>query len=150
MIFCETAGNKDAYATAHHFGIAPKTFYKWWQRFDQGKMRNLEDQSKVPKHKRQWQVSLLEELRIKKLRKAHLHYERRKLKILYHKEYMEQISLWKIERVIRRYQLYPDQRKRQRITWKRSLARIKPRLRIQDLTIKPGLWFLVHLDGIVI
>ena len=28
MIFYETAGDKDAYLTAKHFDIAPKTFYK--------------------------------------------------------------------------------------------------------------------------
>lgn len=150
MIFYETAANKDAYATARHFGISPKTFYKWWQRFDRGKLRNLEDHSKVPKRKRHWQVSLQQELRIRKLRAEHLHYGRRKLQVLYQKEYTQEISLWKIERVIRKHGLYPDQRKAKRVAWKRALAKLKPKRRIQDLTIKPDLWFLVHLDGITI
>src|SRR3990172_7559947 len=36
MIFFETVGNRDAYKTANHFGITPKTFYKWHKRFDGG------------------------------------------------------------------------------------------------------------------
>ena len=29
MIFYETVGQKDAYKTAGHFAVTPKTFYKW-------------------------------------------------------------------------------------------------------------------------
>jgi len=48
MIFYESCGH-NAYATAKHFGIAPKTFYKWFNLFDNGKVKQLEDKSSRPK-----------------------------------------------------------------------------------------------------
>lgn len=150
MVFYETAGNHDAYATASHFGITPKTFYKWWRRFDGGKVSKLEEQSRAPIRRRTWQVSPVEEARVKQLRSEHLHWGRKKLKVLYRKQYAEDISLWKIERVIRKHQLYPDQTKAHQVAARRKRARDKPKRRIQDLIIQPGLWFLLHLDGITI
>lgn len=150
MIFHETAGNHDAYATANHFGIAPKTVYKWWGRFEAGKVSHLEERSRAPKRTRRWEVTLTEEARVKKLRTEHLHWGRKKLQVLYRRAYGQEISCWTIERVIRKHQLYPDKRKAHQVAAKRRRSRDKPKLRIQDLIIDPRLWFLVHLDGIVI
>jgi len=54
-----------------HFNIAPKTFYKWYKRFDRGKVKLLEDQSRKPNNLRHWEVTPHEECRIMKLRKTH-------------------------------------------------------------------------------
>jgi len=150
MIFYETVGKKDAYATAAHFEVAPKTFYKWFKRFDGGKVSALEEQSRRPKHTRSWQITLTQEARIKSLREKHPHYGKKKLKKRYHRVYGEDISTWKIERVIRKHDLFPDKIKAQKIVKKQKKARENPKLRITNLTLEPQLWFLIHLDTIVL
>ena len=147
MIYYETDGNQDAYKTASHFGIAAKTFYKWYKRFDQGKIHKLEDQSRCPHNYRKWEVTLEEENRIKKLRMKHMHYGKKKLKVLYEWEYSEEISTWKIERVIRKHQLYPDKKKRDKIAAKRKGER---KQRITELNKKKESLFLFQIDTIVI
>jgi len=149
MIFYETAGQKDAYQTARHFAIAPKTFYKWHQRFENGLIERLEDESRAPINKRKWTVTLEQQARIRKLRKkTKNHYGKCKLKELYEKEYSEEISTWKIERVIRRFNLYPDKMKQEKNKQKK-LSQSKKN-RIQKLLVKDEHWYLFHLDTIVI
>lgn len=152
IIFYETVGNHDAYVTAKHFGIVPKTFYKWFNRFmaSRENARTLEEQSKRPKHTRHWEVTPLEEARTVKLRKAHMRWGKHKLKRLYLREYGEIISAWKIERVIRLYKLYPDQKKAAKTALKIKKAKANPKKRIIDLVVEQRLWFLIHLDTIVL
>jgi len=104
MVFYYTAGKENATLTAQHFSISRKTFYKWSKRFRNSKydVHSLADQSKAPCHKRNWEVTLIQEERIRRLRKRYPYYGKKKLKVLYEKEYSEEISTWKIERVIRR------------------------------------------------
>jgi transposase len=148
MIFFETAGNKDAYQTAKHFAITPKTFYKWHKRFDNGLIDRLEDESKAPINKRKWTVTIEQQSRIKKLRNNKIHYGKNKLKKLYEDEYGETISTWKIEIVIRHFGLYPDKEKQEKIRSK--LKNQIKKNRIQKLDIIDEHWFLFHLDTIVI
>lgn len=58
-------------------------------------------------HKRLGKITSLEEEQIKTLRKKNIEYGKKKLKVLYKTEYGETISAWKIERVIRKWNLYP-------------------------------------------
>lgn len=148
MIFYETVGSHNAYDTAKHFNIAPKTFYKWYKRFDNGRVKKLEDDSSCPKNVRHWEVTATEECRIMKLRKAHMHYGKRKIKKLYKRKYDGEISTWKIERVIRKHDLYPDQIKAEK--QRAKLKNTVKRNRIQKLDILEEHWFLLHLDTIVI
>lgn len=152
IIFYESVGKKDAYFTAKHFSIAPKTFYKWYRRFMQSKENVfvLEEQSKRPHHTRQWQITTVEQMRIVGLRKKHLHWGKKKIRRLYLREYGEVISTWKIERVIRLYKLYPDPVKAEKTAVKIKRAKAKPKLKIADLVIEQKLWFLIHLDTIVL
>ncbi|OGD66549.1 hypothetical protein A3F08_01625 [Candidatus Berkelbacteria bacterium RIFCSPHIGHO2_12_FULL_36_9] len=148
MIFFETVGNHNAYLTAKHFDITPKTFYKWHKRFNEGMARNLEDESTRPNNLRHWEVTFEEECRIKKLRQRKLHYGKKKIRKLYKDEYNKEISTWKIERVIRKHNLYPDPVQQDK-NKKRLKNRVKKN-RIQNLTIKEEIFFLFHLDTIVI
>jgi transposase InsO family protein len=148
IIFFETIGNHDAYDTAKHFNIAPKTFYKWFSRFDNGKVKKLEDGSSCPKNTRKWQVTASEECRIMKLRKEKMHYGKMKLQRRYLKRYGEEISTWKIEKVIRKHDMYPDQTKAEK--QRNRLKNTVKKNRIQKLNIKEEHWFLLHLDTIVI
>ena len=125
---------------------------KWFGRFKQSleNVESLQDQSRAPYRKRRWEVTLTQEVRIKKLRTRYIHYGKKKLKVLYEKEYKEDISCWKIERVIRKHQIYPDRVKAKRIARKQARARQKPKKRITQLKKENRLWFLLQLDTIVI
>jgi transposase InsO family protein len=126
--------------------------YKWSKRFKDSKydVHSLADQSKAPIHKRNWEVTTIQEERIRDLRKRYPYYGKKKLKVLYEKEYSEGVSTWKIERVIRRYKLYPDQKKAEDTARKRSRARQKPKRRITQLVKEGRPCFLFQLDTIVI
>ncbi|GFP38239.1 hypothetical protein HKBW3S44_01919, partial [Candidatus Hakubella thermalkaliphila] len=103
MVFYYTAAKEKVTLTAQHFGISRKTFHKWFKRFKDSKykVRSLADRSRAPHRKRRWEVTLIQEERIRHLRKRYPYYGKKKLKVLYEKEYSEDISTWKIERVIR-------------------------------------------------
>ena len=60
-----------------------------------------------------------------------------KLTALYEKEYPKRIYTWKIERVIRRYKLYPDQKKAEKTARKRVRAHEKLKKRITQ-PVKKG------------
>jgi len=84
------------------------------------------------------------------LRKRYPYYGKKKLRIIYEKEYFEEISNWKIERVVRRYKLYLDQNKARKTAGKRARARQKLKKRITQL-VKAGMpCFLFQLDTISI
>jgi len=152
MVFYYTVAKENVTLTAQHFSISRKTFYKWFNRFKDSKydVHSLADQSKAPCHKRNWEVSLIQEGRIRRLRKKYPYYGKKKLKVLYEKEYSEGISTWKIERVIRRHKLYPDQKKAETSVRKRARARQKPKRRITQLVKQGRPCFLFQLDTIVI
>lgn len=152
IIFYFSYGKENASATARHFNIAPKTFYQWLNQFIQSKERieELESRSRKPRHVRQWQVSLLEQSRIINLRKKYLHYGKRKLKVLYQKEFNQNISDWKIQRVINRFNLYPEPARKDKILLKRKRNKLNPKKRIQELKKQNIPWFLFKLDGITI
>jgi len=152
MVFYYTVAKENAALTAQHFGISRKTLHKWLKRFKDSKydVRGLADRPKAPHHKRKWEVTLVQEGRIRSLRKRYPYYGKKKLKVLYEKEYCEEISTWKIERVIRRYKLYPDKGKAEKIARKRARARQKPKRRITQLVKEDRLCFLFQLDTIVI
>lgn len=152
IIFYHTIAKKNALATASYFGINPKTLHKWKKRFNEKNLSSLEEQSKAPITTRGWMVTPEEEASIKDLRKRNMEYGKKKLKVLYKREYHKDISTWKIERVIKKYKLYPDPVKHNYQTQKRK--KFEPKIRIHQ--IKDQLkeinqfGFLWHIDGIVI
>jgi len=152
MAFYYTVAKENVTLTAQHFNISRKTFHKWLKRFKGSKydIRSLADRSRAPHRKRHWQVTLIQEERIRRLRKRYPYYGKKKLKVLYEKKYCEEISTWKIERVIRRYKLYPDQRKVEKAARKRARAHQKARRRITQLVKEGRSCFLFQLDTIVI
>jgi len=152
MVFYHTAGKESATLTAQHFSISRKTFYKWLKRFKDSKydVHSLANQSRTPCHKRKWEVTLIQEQRIRRLRGRYPYYGKNKLKVIYEKEYFEEISTWKIERVIRRYKLYPDREKADKTARKRGRAQKHPKKRITQLVKEGRPCFLFQLDTIVI
>jgi len=152
IIFYYKEAGKNVTRTCKHFNISRKTFYKWLNRFKDSKenVEALANQSKAPNHPRRWEVSLLQEDRIRALRRKYIYYGKRKLKVLYKKEYNEDISCWKIERVIRKHKLYPNKIRAERIAKRQAKGREKPKKRITQLKKKNRPWFLFQLDTIVI
>lgn len=153
MIFYYTVGKKKARATALYFGISPKTFHKWKKRFNPKIIQSLEEKSKAPLKRRVWEVTKEQETRVKTLREKHLKYGKKKLKVLSLKQYHEDISAWKIERVVRKHQLYPDPFEHQKRTKRLKNKAKRPKIRINKLKDfgflpKPGkLW---HTDSIIL
>jgi len=147
MIFYETVGNHSASVTAKHFDITPKTFYKWFKRFDNGRVKLLEEGSRAPINRRKPEITFKEECRIRKLREDHLHWGKRKIAKLYKDEHNEVISSHKVQLVINKFNLYPDKIKHDKL--KKKLKSQKQKNRIQKLEIKEEHWFLFHLDTIV-
>ena len=87
ITYYETKARRDAAFTARHFGISRKTFYKWFNRFQDGRnFPGLEDQDRAPKRKRQREITPLEEERIIKIRKKKIRWSPPKLKWLYQDE----------------------------------------------------------------
>jgi putative transposase len=154
IIFYHTYGKQNARLTSSHFGISRKTFHKWLRRFEEKNLRSLEEHSREPKKKRDWLVTWEEEGRIKKLRKENLELGKKKLKVLYLKKYQENISTWKIERVIRRFNLYPEVVDHKYQVDKKRKSSFKPKIRINQIkdSIKEinQFGFLWHIDAIII
>jgi len=138
----------NASKTCRYFGISRQCFYEWYRRYDPNNLYTLENQSTVPIHKRQREITPEQEMRIVQLRKSHICYSKIKLAKIYLREYEEPISSWKIQKIIEKYRLYPNPRRTAKITHKRLTA-IKKK-RITELRKKPKNGFLVCLDAIEI
>src|SRR3989338_7378137 len=148
IIFYETRAKRNASLTARHFGIPPKTFYKWRNRFDEKNLRTLESQSTAPKRTRQREITRTEEFRIVALRKDHLMWGKMKLQRLYWNTYKEKISSWKIQYTIARYKLYPNPVKNEKLKQKRKRNQTKKRITELHKQHFPG--FLIALDAMVL
>lgn len=149
LIFYYTVGKKNAKFTAAYFGIARKTVHKWLKRFNPQRIQSLEERSRAPHKRRTWEVTPVQEARIRTLRERYLKYGKNKLKRLYEREHHEPISAWKIERVVRKHQLYVDPQEQQKQMKRRLRKRVKPKKRIQELKLGylGSLW---HTDAIIL
>jgi transposase InsO family protein len=151
IIYYETRAGKDVTFCARHFGIARKTFYKWYNRFQDGKnFPGLEEEGRAPKNKRQREITPLQEHNIFQLRKKYIRRSARKLVFDYQRIYGQTITAWKIQKVIEKYrsQLYYHPQKNAKIQRKRKRAQKKKR--ITELKQKKVSSFLLCLDVIVI
>ena len=74
---------ENASLTCRHFGISRKTFYKWQKRYKLFGLKGLDDKSKAPKKVRQPEISQEQEKRVIKIRKEHIRYGKKKIKVLY-------------------------------------------------------------------
>ena len=68
FIYYKTKAKNNARLVSRHFGIAPKTFYKWKKFFNPANLRLLEDKDKAPTHIRTWPVSPEQQQRAIKLK----------------------------------------------------------------------------------
>ena len=150
IIFYYTIGKRKVAPTARHFGISRQGLHKWIKRFDAKHVLSLEEQSRKPKTLRMWQVTKTEEKEIVFLRKAHMELGKAKLRILYKNQYNKTISTWKIERVMRKHNLFIAKKKKPAYTVGRAK---QPRIRIHTVKtelkkLAPGTFW--HTDSILV
>lgn len=148
LIYYETKAARNASQTCRHFGIAPKVFYAWKNRFDSAHLLTLEDKPRAPHKKRQREITPEEEARIVTLRKAHIRWGKMKLKVMYERMHGVSLSSWKIQKVIEKHRLYYHPVKTEALRKKRQRAHAKKR--ITELHRQPFPGFLIALDTIVI
>jgi len=149
IIFYQTIGKRNALSTAKHFGINPKTLHKWLKRFAEIRLERLEEVSRAPHRVRQKEISQLQRIRIRKLRKAHLRWGKMKLVKLYKKEYGEEISSWKIQKVIELEHLYFDHVQHTKQQKKQKQAQKQPKRRITQFVREHKVHHLWHVDTII-
>lgn len=149
MIFYYTVGEENALKTAQHFGINPKTFHKWKGRFDEKNLSSLEEHSRSPQKRRQREIGTLQRFRIRTLRQQHLRWGKMKLQRRYKVLYGEQISSWKIQKVIEEEHLYFDKTVVQKRRAKAKRAQKHPKRRITEFVKKDIVNHLWHIDTIV-
>ena len=150
IIYYHTSAGQNARQTCRHFGIAPKTFYKWFDRFDEANLGALADESRAPKNIRRKEYTGEQYLRVIELRKQYIRYGKMKLLKLYQTKFGEDdnISSWKIQCIIERSGIYYHPQKQARINRKRVLS--QRRKKITDLKMKKIKGFLLCLDTITI
>lgn len=134
--------------TCRYFGISRKTFYKWKKEYDPENLFSLEDRETTPINKRKREITPKQEMRIVKLRKKHIVYSKIKIAKIYQQEYQEEISSWKVQKVIELYKLYHNPIRTSKITRKRLNAVKKKR--ITEFKKKPKSGFLLCFDAIEI
>ena len=149
LIFYQTIGKENVLLTAKHFGINPKTLHKWKKRFNERDLSTLEEKSKAPFKTRARDISPLQKLRIRELRKKHLRWGKLKLREMYAEIYGEYISSWKFQVVIEEEHLYFDKVKHNKQQKRRKQAQKQPKKRIHTLFKEMKTNFLWHVDTIV-
>lgn len=139
---------KNVSLTCRHFGISRKTFHSWKKRYDPRRLETLEERSRRPIRTRHWEVSRMQEFRILALRRRYIRYGKEKLAVLYREAHGEQISSWKVQRVIEKHRLYYHPQRAERLRKRRKLN--QPKKRITELKKEPRNGFLVAFDGLTI
>lgn len=148
IIFYHTLGNKKTTDTATQFGITRKTLHKWLRRFKEQDLKGLEEESRAPEKTRRRDISLMQRIRVKKLRTTYPRYGKMKLVGIYKEDYGEVISSWKIQKIIEEDRLYFDRVTVQK-KYKRRLRSTK-RQKITKLIKEKKVNFLWHVDTVIL
>lgn len=151
VIFYNTFGKKNTGLTATQFGITRKTLHKWLSRFNlKQELQSLEEKSRAPYRVRQREISFLQRSRIRTLKNKYPKYGKMKLVSLYQKAYQENLSSWKIQKIIEEGQLYPDKVKASKLRTKQVQARIHKHQRITKLVKENKVNYLWHVDTVIL
>ncbi len=134
--------------TCRYFGISRKTFYVWKKRFDVTKPQSLENGSHRPKVGPLPVLDPEQSQRLFFLRSAYPLYSKMKIAAIYERQYGTKISSWQVQKIIERYQLYPDVKRARRLAYKRQYAEKKQR--ITKLIKEPKTGFLVSIDTVIL
>jgi hypothetical protein len=138
----------NARLTCRHFGIKPRTFYKWKNLFDEKNLRTLEDRSRKPEAVRQTKRTPEQEIQMIALRKEFIRLGAKKLAKIYESRFGKFISAYQFESVIKKYRLYYNPQKNERARKKRRNSVKK--LRITNYHPKKKPFKLFEVDTIVL
>ena len=103
----------NAALVCRHFGIAPKTFWRWKKRYDPWELKSLENKSRRPKgmpRKTPWEV----ERRVLKLKREHPRWGREKLAYYLKKHENVVLSSRTCGRILKRHELVVPYKTRKR------------------------------------
>lgn len=96
----------NARLTCRHFGIAHRTFYRYYNRFKQQGMSGLEARSERPKYVRQPTTPRPVVDLVRSLRKANPEYSKYKLAVILKRDYGYSLSASTVGRIISRHNLF--------------------------------------------
>jgi len=149
IIYYYTKSDNNVSLTCRYYGISRKTFYKWFNVFDESNLRTLEDKSKAPHNTRQKEYTNVQYDRVVELRKQYIKYGKVKIFEKYKRKYSldKSISEWNVQCIIESSGIYYKPVRKDRIQAKR--ARSQQKKRITELKIKPKSGYLICLDTIV-
>lgn len=150
VIYYHTQSKLNVKQTAAQFGITRKTLHKWLKRFKEKRLEGLEEKSKSPLKTRKRQISLEQRIRVRSLRNKYPRYGKMKLVALYYKQYQEQISSWKIQKIIESENLYPDKAAALKRKKKLMYAKGQHKKRITTLVKENKVNYLWHVDTVVL
>ena len=153
IVWYHEHGNNASLA-CRHYGIARKTFYKWYNLFDRNNLYSLyllQDRPRIPKNVRKTELTSNQILEIIALRRKYLRYSAKKLSVIFPSHYGTRMSAWHIQWVIQTYKLYYNKKKNTRVQNKRKRAQ-KKKLTI-DLTRNLPYWqkragYIICLDTV--
>jgi len=148
IILYETKFQRNTALTCRHFGIARKTFYHWYHRFNDTDLHTLTNQSRAPHLTRRPEYTYQEEQRVRELRQQYPTAGREKLVVLYQEDYGEPIKSWSMRRIVHDRKLYAKRALKTRRA--KAQSRILRKKRITELLKEPRTGFLVEIDTIVI
>lgn len=100
------AHGSNARLTCRHYGIAHRTFYRYYQRFKQQGLAGLEARSEHPFHVRQPLTPRPVVDLVRQLRKSNPEYSKYKLAVILKRDHGYSLSASSVGRVITRYQLF--------------------------------------------
>jgi transposase InsO family protein len=100
------AHNFNARLTCRHFGIAHRTFYRYYNRFKRQGLAGLESLSRRPHLVRRPTTPQPVIVAVKRLRKANPEFSKYKLTVILKRDYGYSVSTSTVGRVISRYQLF--------------------------------------------
>jgi transposase InsO family protein len=148
LIHAKEGGN--VRATCRHFGIAPKVFYFWQQRFCESNLVTLECRSSKPRTVRQTRRTNLEETQMIQLRQAHIRESAKKLSVRYAKLHPDerQLSAYQFACVIEKYRLYFNPAANTKLQLRRK--RSAKKLRITQFSPKRKPFKLFEIDTVVL
>ena len=148
LIFYHSRANKNVSLVCRHFGIARKTFYKWFNLFDEKNLKTLESKNTSPINRRKPEYTQEEIQKVIALRLKYPTLGRDKLQVIYPEEYAQDINPWHLRQIIGDFKLYA----KRAVKTKREKAQshIIKKKRITELRIEPFGGFLLELDSIVI
>ncbi|MFA5128202.1 MAG: integrase core domain-containing protein [Patescibacteria group bacterium] len=146
VIFYETKAEKDAAMVCRHFGVGKSTFYKWFNLFKEYNLRSLETKSRRPKAVRSRAATPLKDERVIRIRKQYPYFGKKKIAVLYQRQYGEPVTEWYVQRVIEQFHLYAKKKKKQYIRPKTGVVK----KRITECEKQPITGFLIHIDTVVL